>query len=89
MTWIIVWAVVSIIAEMWKKLWIKQVYVVTFLSLICATVWYFITPDNQQQIITSWQEIVWSATVLYNVFKMTSGKKKYEGLAKDLQEYTQ
>lgn len=92
MTWIIVWAIVSILAELGKKLGINQVYVVTFLSLICATIRYFITPENQQQIITSWQEIVWSATVLYNIFKMTSWKKEDEIdkiTVERLQEYNQ
>lgn len=73
---IIIGAVIAGIAQLAKKLNVDQKYVVTFVSLIAWSVWYFITPDVQNQIVESRTQIAGSATVVYNVLKIAFTKVK-------------
>lgn len=60
----------SWVAELGKKVWIDQKYIILFWSLLIATVWYFINPETQEKIMEWWLVIAWSATATYNAITL-------------------
>lgn len=66
---VIIWGIISVIAQIAKSYWVDQKYVVTVLSIVCWTVRFFISPADQQRMIESMTQIAGSATIIYNLFK--------------------
>lgn len=67
---IIVGAVIAWIAQVSKKRWVDQKYLVTALSLIAWVIWYCLTPYSQELVVQARTSIAWSAAIVYNVLKM-------------------
>lgn len=73
---VIIGAWVSLSAQLWKKFWINQVYIVTLFSLVWGALWFLLWPANQETLLESWGMIAGTATIIYNTLKIAKPKKK-------------
>lgn len=72
---VIIWGLIAVTAQIAKSYNVDQKYVVTVLSVVCWTVWFFISPADQQRMVESMTQIAGSATLIYNLFKTNALSK--------------
>lgn len=73
---IIIGAVIAWIAQLSKRRWVDQKYLVTWLSLLCWVVRYLMTPYSQELVVQAWTSIAGSAAIVYNVLKIAFDQYK-------------
>lgn len=68
---VLIWAVVALITQFSKRREIDQKYGVLVVSFVWGFLWFLLGTDMQEMFAEVWLQIVGSATVIYNVIKLS------------------